>query len=174
MRTVLSILIGPYVMGAKLLSERVVQFTRTNVKKPRGQWTLFVVALITLSAAAAAASSYLVATVYSMARCPVGYYCDPAKAHHVMQYAKYISQAINLSFFFIIVAIMIRIGLSLKLVDTLVWSKLNRVLTKRLAPHRPSFFNYHAATRLYWWCWTFIGLSIASSITVMALTFTVA
>lgn len=168
MRTVLAPLIGPYVMGAKLLSDRVVQFVHNAAKTPRGKWIAFGLIVVVLSFAAVAGTDYLNSIVYARARCPLGYYCDPATARIVMRYASAISTLVYWNSVFLSTSVMLRIALSFKLVDSLASSKVNRLL----ASHSPSgtgIVTYQTEPRLYRICWFFIGLSFACSITVMIL-----
>lgn len=169
MRPVLTPLIEPYVVGAKLLSDWFVKFVRNSFQRPIGKWIVFGLIMVTLAFTAVAFTDYINGIVYDKARCPVGYSCDPAAAHTVMLYANAISTLMYWATVFVGAAIMIRVGLSLKLVDILRWSKLNRVLAKHTPSHM-GFVNPQTEQRLLWWCGIMVCLSIVCSIAVVVLT----
>ena len=165
----LALLLKPYVLGARLLAEQLTGVIRTYDKTTRRKWVVFTALAAAMSATAAQATYYIVAFINDHARCPAGYYCDPARVLRMQQHTSHIDWAICLTVASLIAAILLKIAQILGAVDDVVWSKLNRLLTRQLPSHRPSFITYQADKYFTRTCWVLIGLSCASSLSLIAL-----
>lgn len=163
-------LIEPYVVGVKQLSDSVVRFTRHTYRRPIGKWIVFGLIMVVLAFVAVAFTDYINGAVYDKARCPAGCSCDPAATRTIMLYANAISTLMYWATVFVGAAILIRVGLSLKLVDILRWSKLNRLMAI-YSPNHMGLVNPQTEQRLLRWCGVMICVSIACSIAVIVLAY---